>query len=33
LYLCNKIAQDHIADISVTNNIPHGSKFTVIFKI
>jgi two-component system sensor histidine kinase CiaH len=33
LYLCNKIAHDHNADISVTNNIPHGSKFTVIFEI
>jgi two-component system sensor histidine kinase CiaH len=32
LYLCNKIARDHNADILVTNNIPHGSKFTVIFK-
>ena len=32
LYLCNKIAHDHNADILVTNNIPHGSKFTVIFK-
>jgi len=32
LYLCSKIARDHNADISVTNNIPHGSKFTVIFK-
>jgi len=32
LYLCSKIARDHNADISVTNNIPHGCKFTVIFK-
>jgi two-component system sensor histidine kinase CiaH len=32
LYLCSKIAHDHNADISVTNNIPRGSKFTVIFK-
>jgi len=32
LYLCSKIARDHNADISVTNNIPHGSKFTVTFK-
>ena len=31
LYLCSKIARDHNADISVTNNIPHGCKFTVIF--
>ena len=33
LYLCSKIAHDHNADISVTNNIPHGSKFTVIFTV
>ena len=32
LYLCNKIAADHNADIAVTNNIPRGSNFTVIFK-
>lgn len=32
LYLCNKIARDHNADILVTNNNPHGSNFTVIFK-
>ena len=32
LYLCSKICRDHNADILVTNNIPHGSKFTVIFK-
>jgi two-component system sensor histidine kinase CiaH len=32
LYLCNKIAHDHNADISVTNNIPRGSNFAVIFK-
>ena len=32
LYLCNKIARDHNADIAVTNNIPRGSNFTVIFK-
>jgi len=31
LYLCRKIARDHNADISVTNNEPHGSNFTVIF--
>jgi two-component system, OmpR family, sensor histidine kinase CiaH len=31
LYLCRKIAKDHNADISVTNNTPHGSKFVVIF--
>ncbi|HKB42911.1 MAG TPA: ATP-binding protein [Chitinophagaceae bacterium] len=29
LYLCRKIAKDHNADIVVTNNIPHGSNFTV----
>jgi signal transduction histidine kinase len=33
LYLCSKIAHDHNADISVTNNLPHGSKFTVIFTL
>ena len=27
LYLCSKIARDHNADISVTNNIPRGSIF------
>jgi signal transduction histidine kinase len=32
LYLCDKIARDHNADISVTNNIPRGSNFTVTFK-
>jgi signal transduction histidine kinase len=32
LYLCSKIARDHNADIAVTNNLPHGSNFTVIFK-
>ena len=32
LYLCSIIARDHNADISVTNNEPHGSNFTVIFK-
>ncbi len=31
LYLCSKIARDHNADISVTNNSPHGSNFTVSF--
>lgn len=31
LYLCRKIARDHNADITVTNNIPRGSTFTVIF--
>jgi two-component system, OmpR family, sensor histidine kinase CiaH len=33
LYLCNKIARDHNADISVTNNTPRGSNFAVTFKI
>ncbi|NOT52178.1 MAG: two-component sensor histidine kinase [Chitinophagaceae bacterium] len=33
LYLCQKIARDHNADISVTDNVPHGSIFTVIFKV
>lgn len=33
LYLCAKIAQDHNADILVTNHTPHGSKFVVLFKI
>lgn len=32
LYLCRKIATEHNADISVTNNDPSGSIFTVIFK-
>jgi len=32
LYLCHKIARDHNADISVTDNTPCGSIFTVIFK-
>lgn len=31
LYLCRKIARDHNADISVTNNIPRGSNFVVTF--
>ncbi|HEV8285399.1 MAG TPA: ATP-binding protein [Chitinophagaceae bacterium] len=30
LYLCKKIAEDHNAEILVTNNEPQGSKFTVI---
>lgn len=33
LYLCNKIARDHNADISVTNNTPRGSNFAVTFKL
>lgn len=32
LYLCNIIARGHNADISVTNNEPAGSNFTVVFK-
>jgi len=31
LYLCSKIAGDHNADISVTNNIPSGSNFAIHF--
>ena len=31
LYLCSKIAADHNADISVTNNIPAGSNFAIHF--
>lgn len=33
LYLCSKICKDHNADISVTDNIPHGSIFTVVFRL
>lgn len=33
LYLCRKIADDHNADILVTNNTPHGSIFVVEFFI
>lgn len=33
LYLCKKIATDHNADISVTDNTPSGSNFIVSFKI
>ena len=33
LYLCSKIAGDHNADISVTNNIPSGSNFVIHFHI
>jgi two-component system, OmpR family, sensor histidine kinase CiaH len=32
LYLCRKIATDHNADISVTNNEPRGSIFVVSFR-
>ena len=31
LYLCKIIAEDHGADISVTDNVPGGSNFTVSF--
>lgn len=33
LYLCTKIAKDHFADISMTNNNPKGSIFVVQFFI
>jgi two-component system, OmpR family, sensor histidine kinase CiaH len=33
LYLCSKIAIDHNADISVTNNTSGGSTFAVIFHL
>ena len=33
LYLCRKIAEDHNADISVTNNIPSGTNFAIHFHI
>jgi signal transduction histidine kinase len=33
LYLCRKIAKDHNADISVTNNVPAGSNFAITFHI
>ena len=33
LYLCSKIAHDHNADTTVTNNIAHGSNFAVTFKL
>ena len=32
LYLCKKIAEDHDAEISVTDNPSGGSSFTVSFK-
>lgn len=32
LYLCQKIARAHNADILVTNNEPRGSTFAVVFK-
>jgi signal transduction histidine kinase len=32
LYICRKIAQAHKGEISVTDNIPHGSIFKVIFR-
>lgn len=33
LYLCNKIAEDHNADISVTNNVSTGSNFAIRFRL
>lgn len=33
LYLCKKIAKDHRALIKITDNIPSGSNFTVIFEV
>jgi len=33
LYLCIKIAEDHNADISVTNNVPSGSNFAIHFHL
>lgn len=33
LYLCRKIAKDHHATISVTNNIPQGTNFTIHFPV
>ncbi len=33
LYLCRKIAEDHNADISVTNNVPAGSNFAIHFHL
>lgn len=33
LYLCRKIAGDHNADISVTNNVPSGSNFAIHFHL
>lgn len=32
LYLCRKIAEDHNADISVTDNSPAGSNFAIHFR-
>jgi len=32
LYLCKMIAEDHNAEIEVTDHLPHGSTFTVVFK-
>lgn len=33
LYLCRRIAQSHNADISVTDNNPHGSIFAITFLV
>lgn len=32
LYICKKIAQSHGAEITITDNAPQGSNFTVTFK-
>ncbi len=32
LYLCKMIAEDHNADITVTDHLPHGSNFVVVFQ-
>jgi two-component system, OmpR family, sensor histidine kinase CiaH len=33
LYLCRKIAEDHNADIRVTDNIPSGANFSIRFPV
>jgi signal transduction histidine kinase len=33
LYLCRKIAENHKANISVTDNVPCGSSFVVRFQL
>lgn len=32
LYLCKMIAEDHNAEITVTDHLPRGTNFTVVFK-
>jgi two-component system, OmpR family, sensor histidine kinase CiaH len=32
LYLCSKIARDHRGTLTVSDNVPHGSIFKVVFK-